>query len=119
MTAPKQWEVATAQKLCFLYLISKLMVTEAKHVQEVECVVLVDADPRSRVCGLSGCRSAHHQMLHKDEPENKTSHNDSSNKPDLTSRPAGGAAEEEEPGKRTHLTTTTMKLTVPTEFVVE
>lgn len=119
MTAPKQWEVATVHKLCFLYLISKLMVTEAKHVQEVECVVLVDADPRSRVCGLSGCRSAHHQMLHEDEPENKTSPNDSSNKPDLTSGPAGGAAEEEEPGKRTHLTTTTMKLTVPTEFVVE
>ena len=43
---------------------------------------------------LSGCRSAHCRMLHEDEPENETSHIDSSNKPDLTSEPASGTAEE-------------------------
>ena len=66
---------------------------------------------------LSGCRSAHCRMLHEDEPENETSHIDSSNKPDLTSEPASGTAEEGKSNERTHITTTTMKLTVPTESV--
>ena len=53
-------------------------------------------------------------MLHEDEPDDKTSHNERS---DLTSGPAVGTTEEGEPSERTHMTTTTMKLTVPSEFV--
>ena len=99
MTVPKRWEVATEHKLCFCCLADD-------HRGET-CF-------RSSVSGLSGCRSAHHRMLHEDEPGDKPSHNERS---DLTSGPAGGTTEEGEPRERTHMTTTAMKLTVPSEFV--
>ena len=102
MTVPKRWEVATEHKLCFRCLADG-------HRGEA-CF-------RSRVCGLSGCRSAHHRMLHEDEVDKKTAYNDSIIKSDLTNGSEGGTAEEGEQSERTHMTTTTMKLTVPSEFV--
>ena len=62
MTVPKRWEVATEHKLCFRCLADG-------HRGEA-CF-------RSRLFGLSGCRSAHHRMLHEDEVDNKTTHSDS------------------------------------------
>ena len=85
MTVPKRWEVATEHTLCFCCL--------ADGRRGERCF-------RSRVCGLSGCISAHHRMLHQDEPGDKTSHNERS---DLTSGPAGGTTEEGEPSERTHM----------------
>ena len=69
MTVPKRWEVATEHKLCFRCLADG-------HRGEA-CF-------RSRVFGLSGCRSAHHRMLHEDEVDNKTAHSDSIIRSDLT-----------------------------------
>ena len=60
--------------------------------------------------GLSGYRSAHHRMLHEDEVDNKTAHNDSIIRSEITNLSAGGTAEEGEQSERTHMTTTTMKL---------
>ena len=56
-------------------------------------------------------------MLHEDEVDNMTIHSDSIIRSDLTSGSAGGTAQEREQSERTHMTTTTMKRTVPSEFV--
>ena len=69
------------------------------------------------MCGLRGCRSAHHRMPHEDEVDNMTVHNDSIIRSGLTNGSAGGTAEEGEQSERTYMTTTTMKRTVPSEFV--
>ena len=69
------------------------------------------------MCGLNGCRSHHHRMLHEDGADDRTSHNDSTNRSDLASASAGGTAEEGERSERAHMTTTTTKLTVPSEFM--
>ena len=72
---------------------------------------------RSRVCGLNGCRSYHHRMLHENRAEIKAPQNDSITRSDLPPTSVNGSAEERETDKRTHMTTTTMNLTVPLEFV--
>ena len=102
MTVPKRWEVATGHKLCFRCL--------ADGHRGEECF-------RSRVCGLNGCRSYHHRMLHEDPAEVKTPQNDSTARSDLPPTSVSGSAEEGETNERTHMTTTTMKLTVSLEFV--
>ena len=102
MTVPKRWEVVTEDKLCFRSLADG-------HRREA-CL-------RSRVCGLNGCRSAHHRMLREGETDNKTTEMNHIIRSDLISGSAGGTAEEGGPSERTHMTTTIFKLTVPTEFV--
>ena len=102
MSVAKRWEVATGQKLCFRCLADG-------HRGEA-CL-------RSRVCGLNGCTSTHHRMLHEDKTDDKTSRNESAVGSDLSSTSVGGAADEGEIGERTHVTTTTMKLTAPSEFM--
>ena len=69
------------------------------------------------MCGLNGCRSHHHRMLHEDGDDNKTSLNDSTIRQDLSGAAVGGTAEEGELTERTRKTTTTMKLTVSSEFM--
>ena len=49
--------------------------------------------------------------------DNMTVHNDSIIRSDLTNGSAGGTTQEGEQSERTHMTTTTMKRTVPSEFV--
>ena len=66
---------------------------------------------------MDGCRSYHHRMLHEDRAEVKTPQNDSTARSDLPPTSVTGSAEEGETNERTHMTTTTMKLTVPLEFV--
>ena len=102
MTVPKRWKVAKGYKLCFRCL--------ADGHRGEECF-------RSRVCGLNGCRSYHHQMLHEDRAEVKTPQNDFTARSDLAPTSVSGSAEEGETNERTHITTTTMELTVPSEFV--
>ena len=89
-------------KLCFCCL--------ADGHQGEECF-------KSRVCGLNGCRSYHHRMLHEDRAEVKTPQNDSTARPDPPPTSVRGSAEEGETNERTHMTTTAMKLTAPSEFV--
>ena len=103
MTVAKRWEVATQQKLCFRCLADG-------HRGEA-CL-------RSRVCGLNGCTSAHHRMHYEDKADDKASRNESAVGSDLSSTSVGRAADEGETGERTHVTTTTMKLTAPSEFMV-
>lgn len=69
------------------------------------------------MCGLNGCRSNHHRMLHQDGADDRTSHNDSTIRADLASASAGGTAEEGERSERAHMATTTMKLTASSEFM--
>lgn len=102
MTVAKGWEVATGHKLCFRCLADG-------HRGET-CF-------RSRVCGQDGCRLAHHQMLHEDGAADRTSHANYAIGSELSGASVGGTAVEGEPGKRTHMTTTAMKLTVPSEFM--
>ena len=102
MTVPKRWELATGHKLCFRCLANG-------HRGEEYF--------RSRVCGLNGCKSHHHRMLHEDQAEVKTPQNDSTIRSDLPPISVSGSAEEGETNERTHITTTTMKLTIPSEFV--
>ena len=52
-----------------------------------------------------------------DEAIKKTSHNDSRIRSDLSYASVGGTAEEGELIERTHVTTITMRLTVPSEFM--
>ena len=56
-------------------------------------------------------------MLHEDRAEVKIPQNDSTAKSDLPPTSVSGSAEEGEKNERTHMTTATMKLTVPSEFV--
>ena len=49
-------------------------------------------------------------MLHEDEVDNKTAHNDSIIRSEITNLSAGGTAEEGEQSERTHMTTNTIKL---------
>ena len=102
MTVPKRWEVAKGCKLCFRCL--------ADGHRGEECF-------KSRVCVLNGCRSYHHRMLHEDRAEVKTPQNDSTARSDPPPTSLSGSAEEGETNERTHVTTTAMKLTVPSEFV--
>ena len=58
MSVDMRWSVAKEQKLCFRCL------SNGHHGE---------ACSRSRVCGLNGCRSHHHWMLHEDpKKEEKT-----------------------------------------------
>ena len=102
MTVPERWEVATGHKLCFRFL--------ADGHRGEECF-------RSRVCGLNECRSYHHRMLHEHLAEVVTPQNESTARSDLLPTSVSGSAEEGETNERTHMTTTTMKLTVQLEFV--
>jgi len=102
MTVPKRWEVATEHKLCLCCL--------ADGHRGEECF-------RRRVCGLNGCSSHHHRILHEDGLDDRTSHNNPTIRSDLATASAGGTAEEGELSERAHMTTTTMKLTVPSEFM--
>ena len=101
-TVPKRWEATTEQKSCFHCL------ADSHRGRSVFF--------RSSVCRLNGCTSHHHRMLHEDRGDNKTSLNDSIIRQDLSRAALGGTAEEGEPTKRTHMTTTTMKLTVSSEL---
>ena len=49
MTVNQRWDIAREQRVCFRCL-------SYGHQGEA-CV-------RSRICGLNGCRSAHHRLLH-------------------------------------------------------
>ena len=56
-------------------------------------------------------------MLHEDRAEVKISQNDSTIRSDLLPTSVSGLAEEGETNEKTHMTTTTMKLIVPSEFM--
>ena len=52
------------------------------------------------VCGLNGCRSYHHRMLHEDRAEVKTPQNDSTARSDPPPTCLSGSAEEGEDSQR-------------------
>ena len=97
MTVNERWNIAKEQKLCFRCLSDG-------HRGEA-CL-------RSRVCGIKGCRSHHHRLLHEDpKKEEKAEAADGSN------AVGANATIEGESSERTH-TATTGKGTVPSsEFV--
>ena len=97
MTVNERWNIAKEQKLCLRCLSDG-------HRGEA-CL-------RSRVCGIKGCRSHHHRLLHEDpKKEEKAEAADGSN------AVGANATIEGESSERTH-TATTGKGTVPSsEFV--
>ena len=97
MTVNERWNIAKEQKLCFRCLSDG-------HRGEA-CL-------RSRVCGIKGCRSHHHRLLHEDpKKEEKAEAADGSNAVGANATIEGGSSE------RIH-TATTGKGTVPSsEFV--
>ena len=99
MTVNQRWDIAREQRVCFRCL-------SYGHQGEA-CV-------RSRICGLNGCRSAHHYLLHdensvglrtrennrREEPENQPAQDES------VLRPLSGSVTiEGELNARTHTTT--------------
>ncbi|KAL9980916.1 hypothetical protein ACROYT_G009558 [Oculina patagonica] len=94
MSVDMRWNVAKEQKLCFRCLSNG-------HRGE--------ACSRSRVCGLNGCRSHHHRMLHEDpkKAENTEMANVAgSREVDSSSMLQGGATAQGESEERTHTATT-------------
>ena len=103
MTANERWNVATEQKLCLRCLSNG-------HRGE-SCF-------QSKSCGINGCRSHHHRMLHVDPGPRVSTEEQSREHPlnaptSVTSRPA----REGEPNERTHTTTTGAEPPPCTTFV--
>lgn len=94
MPVDMRWNVAKEQKLCF-------RCRSNGHRGE--------ACSRSRVCGLNGCRSHHHRMLHEDpkkQEKTKAANVAGSREVDSSSTLQVGATAEGESEERTHTTTT-------------
>lgn len=94
MPVDMRWNVAKEQKLCF-------RCRSNGHRGE--------ACSRSRVCGLNGCRSHHHRMLHEDpkkEEKTEAANVRGSREVDSSSTLQVGATAEGESEERTHTTTT-------------
>ena len=99
MTVNQRWDIAREQRVCFRCL-------SYGHQGEA-CV-------RSRICGLNGCRSAHHRLLH-DENSVGLRSRDNNRREESESQPAqdesvlrplsGGVTTEGELNARTHTTT--------------
>ena len=111
MTVNHRWDVAKDHKLCFRCLGDG-------HRGE-SCGT-------SRVCGIKGCKSSHHRMLHGDKvagPGTRTRGQGNDSEKETadeihSSRPlTSGAAVEGELNERTHMTTMMTKPAVPSEFV--
>ena len=92
MTANERWNVAMEHKLCFRCLSDG-------HRGE-SCF-------QSKTCGINGCRSHHHPMLHE-EPAPRVNNQEQLrvDPPNALTSVTSGPAREGEPTERTHTTTT-------------
>ena len=100
MSVDERWNIAKEQKLCFRCLSDG-------HRGEA-CF-------RSRVCGIKGCRSHHHRLLHEDPKKEENA--EIAKEADASNAVKAGAITEGESNERT-LTATTRTGPVPTlEFV--
>ena len=91
MSVNMRWNVAKERKLCFRCLSNG-------HRRE--------ACSRSRACGLNGCGSHHHRMLHEDpkkEEKTEAANGAGSREVDSSSTLQVGATAEGESEERTHL----------------
>jgi len=105
MSVDMRWNVAKEQKLCFRCLSNG-------HRGE--------ACSRSRVCGLNGCGSHHHRMLHEDqkkEEKTEAANGAGSREVDSSSTLQVGATVEGESEERTHTTTTATEAVPSSGFV--
>ena len=102
MTANERWNVETEHKLCFRCLSDG-------HRGE-SCF-------RSKTCGINGCRSHHHRMLHV-EPAPRVNSEEQLrvDPPNALTRVTSGPAREGEPTERTHTTTTGVEPAPSTKF---
>ena len=102
MTANERWNVATEHKLCFRCL------SDGPHGES--CF-------RSKTCGINGCRSHHHRMLHAEPaPRVNTEEQLRVDPPNALTSVTSGPAREGEPTERTHTTTTGVEPTPSTKF---
>ena len=103
MTANERWNVATEHKLCFRCLSDS-------HRGE-SCF-------RSKTCGISGCRSHHHRMLHTElAPRVNAEEQLRVDPPNALTSITSGPTREGEPTERTHTTTTGAEPAPSTKFV--
>ena len=103
MTANERWNVATEHKLCFRCLSDG-------HRGE-SCF-------RSKTCGINGCRSHHHRMLHAEPaPRVNTEEQLRIDPPDALTSVTSSPSREGEPMERTHTTTTGVEPAPSTKFV--
>ena len=103
MTANDRWNMATEHKLCFRCLGDG-------HRGE-SCF-------RSRTCGINGCRSHHHRMLHEDpSPRMNMEEQRRVDPPNISVNVTSGLAREGEANERTHTTTTGAEPAPSTKFV--
>ena len=92
MTANERWNVATEHKLCFRCL------SDGPHGES--CF-------RSKTCGINGCRSHHHRMLHAEPaPRVNTEEQLRVDLPNALTSVTSGPTREGELTERTHTTTT-------------
>ena len=103
MTANDRWNVATEHKLCFRCLGDG-------HRGE-SCF-------RSKTCGINGCRSHHHRMLHENpSPRMNMEEQSRVDPPNVSINVTSGLAREGEVSERTHTTTTGAEPAPSTKFV--
>ena len=102
MTANDRWNLATEHKQCFKCLGDG-------HRGE-SCF-------RSKTCGINGCRSHHHRMLHEDpSPRMNMEEQSRVDPPNVLINVTSGPAREGEANERTHTTTTGAELAPSTKF---